>query len=117
MLRFLPPEQLKAITDLELGAEPSSSSSDAAFADALAHIDAAVEHSLQSSHPAYFNQLWGGVDALSLGGAWTTEALNTSQFTYEVAPFFSLAEEEVLRYSRQQLVGWPHGDGLFCSGW
>lgn len=36
-------------------------------------------------------------------------------FTYEVAPVFILMESEVLRGLRL-LVGWTHGDGLFCPG-
>lgn len=30
-------------------------------------------------HPRFFNQLFGGLDQYSLGGAWLTETLNTSQ--------------------------------------
>lgn len=31
-------------------------------------------------HPRFFNQLFGGLDQYSLGGAWLTETLNTSQY-------------------------------------
>ncbi|XP_078543507.1 cysteine sulfinic acid decarboxylase isoform X2 [Lissotriton helveticus] len=44
-----------------------------------------------------------------------TEALNTSQATYETAPVFVLMEEVVLKKLRQ-LVGWQTGDGIFCPG-
>jgi len=31
------------------------------------------------ANPRFFNQLYGGMDQYALGGAWVTEALNSSQ--------------------------------------
>uniref|UniRef100_A0A8C9RT33 Cysteine sulfinic acid decarboxylase n=1 Tax=Scleropages formosus TaxID=113540 RepID=A0A8C9RT33_SCLFO len=55
-------------------------------------------------HPRFYNQL-----------RFLTEALNTSQYTYEVAPVFVLMEDVVLSKLRS-LVGWSDGDGIFCPG-
>ncbi|KAM4701083.1 cysteine sulfinic acid decarboxylase isoform 2-T2 [Discoglossus pictus] len=44
-----------------------------------------------------------------------SETLNTSQYTYEVAPVFVLMEEEVLQTLRR-FIGWNTGDGIFCPG-
>ena len=42
-------------------------------------------------------------------------ATNTSMFTYEMAPVFSLMEGEVLGKMRG-LIGWQSGDGIFAPG-
>ena len=42
-------------------------------------------------------------------------ATNTSMFTYEMAPVFSLMEGEVLGKMRE-LIGWQSGDGIFAPG-
>ena len=31
-----------------------------------------------SAHPRFYNQLYGGLDEHAVGGAWLTEAMNTS---------------------------------------
>ncbi|MGH0180606.1 UNVERIFIED_CONTAM: hypothetical protein FKN15_004686 [Acipenser sinensis] len=66
-------------------------------------------------HPRFFNQLFAGLDHHSLAGRFLTEALNSSQYTYEVAPVFVLMEEAVLSTLRS-LIGWDSGDGIFCPG-
>ncbi|TSL61204.1 Cysteine sulfinic acid decarboxylase [Bagarius yarrelli] len=60
-------------------------------------------------------KLFAGVDYHALTGRLLTETLNTSQYTYEVAPVFVLMEEVILR-SMRSLVGWSEGDGIFCPG-
>ncbi|KAL7036623.1 hypothetical protein ACKWTF_008879 [Chironomus riparius] len=44
-----------------------------------------------------------------------TSALNTSQYTYEMAPVFTLIEEAVVNMSLQ-LFGFKNGDGILCPG-
>ncbi|XP_045213151.2 acidic amino acid decarboxylase GADL1-like [Mercenaria mercenaria] len=56
-----------------------------------------IQYSVTTSNPRFFNQLYGGMDQYTLGGAWVTEALNPSQYTYEVSPVFTLMEEEVYK--------------------
>lgn len=56
------------------------------------------------------------MDSYGLAGQWTSDALNSSVYTYEVAPVFTLMEAVVLKEMRK-LVGWEeHGDGIFCPG-
>uniref|UniRef100_A0A8C7FBE4 Cysteine sulfinic acid decarboxylase n=1 Tax=Oncorhynchus kisutch TaxID=8019 RepID=A0A8C7FBE4_ONCKI len=71
----------------------------------------------EKSHPTPQGnlRLFAGVDYHALTGRFLTEALNTSQYTYEVAPVFVLMEDEVLSKLRS-LVGWAQGDGIFCPG-
>ncbi|XP_017588867.1 PREDICTED: cysteine sulfinic acid decarboxylase [Corvus brachyrhynchos] len=66
-------------------------------------------------HPRFFNQLFSGLDHHALAGRFLTETLNTSPYTYEVAPVLVLMEEQVLAKLRE-LVGWSSGDGIFAPG-
>lgn len=61
------------------------------------------------------NQLFGTLDFYGLGGEWITSALNTSQYTYEMGPVFTLIEEAVIKKSLE-LFGIDNGDGILCPG-
>ncbi|KAL4713593.1 hypothetical protein ACJJTC_005078 [Scirpophaga incertulas] len=76
-----------------------------------------ARYSVNTAHPYFVNQLFSTVDPYGLIGQWLTDALNPSVYTFEVAPVFTLMEEEVLRAMRT-LVGWRdgEGDGIFCPG-
>ena len=67
-------------------------------------------------HPRFFNQLFQGLDPVSLAGEWITATTNTSMYTYEVAPVYNLIEEVTLTKMRQ-ILGWTEpGDGIFSPG-
>ncbi|KAJ4449078.1 hypothetical protein ANN_00473 [Periplaneta americana] len=72
----------------------------------------AVSYSVQTCHPYFKNQLYGGTDPYGLAGAWLAEALNTNIHTYEVAPVFVLVECAVLQRVLK-IVGFSDGDGIF----
>lgn len=76
-----------------------------------------ARYSVNTAHPYFVNQLFSSVDPYGLIGQWLTDALNPSVYTYEVAPVFTLMEEDVLREMRR-VVGWSNGegDGIFCPG-
>ncbi|XP_036388923.1 cysteine sulfinic acid decarboxylase [Megalops cyprinoides] len=103
------PEELRAVLDLELreGRETHD--------QLLQRVRDVAKYSVKTNHPRFFNQLFAGVDYHALTGRFLTEALNTSQYTYEVAPVFVLMEDVVLSKLRA-LVGWAEGDGIFCPG-
>ncbi|XP_013376403.1 PREDICTED: cysteine sulfinic acid decarboxylase isoform X2 [Chinchilla lanigera] len=103
------PEELKQLLDLEL------QSCGEAQEQILEHCRAVIHYSVKTGHPRFFNQLFSGLDPHALAGRIITESLNTSQYTYEIAPVFVLMEEEVLKKLRA-LVGWSSGDGVFCPG-
>uniref|UniRef100_A0AAR2K8G7 Cysteine sulfinic acid decarboxylase n=1 Tax=Pygocentrus nattereri TaxID=42514 RepID=A0AAR2K8G7_PYGNA len=103
------PEELRVLMDLELGDHGES------HQQLLQRVRDIARYSVKTNHPRFFNQLFAGVDYHSLTGRFLTEALNTSQYTYEVAPVFVLMEDVVLRKLRS-LVGWSEGDGIFCPG-
>ncbi|XP_055045197.2 cysteine sulfinic acid decarboxylase isoform X1 [Misgurnus anguillicaudatus] len=103
------PDQLRSLLDLELRDHGES------HKQLLKRVKDVAKYSVKTCHPRFFNQLFAGVDYHALTGRFLTETLNTSQYTYEVAPVFVLMEEEVLRKLRS-LVGWSEGDGIFCPG-
>ncbi|XP_025786236.1 cysteine sulfinic acid decarboxylase [Puma concolor] len=103
------PEELKRLLDLELRSQGEAPE------QILARCRAVIRYSVKTCHPHFFNQLFSGLDPHSLAGRVITESLNTSQYTYEIAPVFVLMEEEVLKKLRA-LVGWSSGDGVFCPG-
>uniref|UniRef100_A0A8C1IG92 Cysteine sulfinic acid decarboxylase n=1 Tax=Cyprinus carpio TaxID=7962 RepID=A0A8C1IG92_CYPCA len=103
------PDQLRALLDLDLREHGES------HEQLLQRVQDVARYSVKTCHPRFFNQLFAGVDYHALTGRLLTETLNTSQYTYEVAPVFVLMEEEVLRKLRS-LVGWSEGDGIFCPG-
>ncbi|KAF6200313.1 hypothetical protein GE061_006616 [Apolygus lucorum] len=78
-------------------------------------VEQTAKLSVRTGHPMFFNQLYGGVDKYGLVGALVSEALNTSAYTHEVAPVFSLSEREVIKASLK-LVNFKDGDGIFSPG-
>lgn len=68
-----------------------------------------------AAHPRFYNQLFAGVDEIGLLGQFLAVVTNTSVYTYEMAPVFSLMEGEVLSKMRE-LIGWQSGDGIFAPG-
>lgn len=68
-------------------------------------------------HPHFYNQLFTGTDEVGLLASFLTVATNTSMYTFEMAPVFSLMESEVLCKMRE-MVGWEggQGDGIFSPG-
>ncbi|XP_068205119.1 cysteine sulfinic acid decarboxylase-like [Palaemon carinicauda] len=106
---FKQPKELKSIVDLTI-------SHDGYPADRVVPlVEEVVRYSVKTQHPYFFNQLYGGIDEVALAGSWLTEALNTNQYTFEVAPVFIMVEHYII----SQLIsifGWESGDGIFAPG-
>ncbi|XP_075683291.1 acidic amino acid decarboxylase GADL1 [Rhinoderma darwinii] len=103
------PEQLKKILDVNIQdtGEPHQK--------LIQLCRNAIKYSVKTSHPRFFNQLYGGMDHYSLAARFITEALNPSVYTYEVSPVFILTEEVVL-LKMMEFLGWKEGDGIFSPG-
>lgn len=74
-----------------------------------------IQVSVRTGHRFFCNQLFGGLDPIGLAGTWVTEALNTSQYTFEVAPVFTLIETAVIERCLK-LFGFERGEGIFSPG-
>jgi glutamate/tyrosine decarboxylase-like PLP-dependent enzyme len=71
---------------------------------------------LYIGHPRFLNQLYGGLDTVSLAGEMITAITNTNIHTYEVAPFYILVEEAILN-KIGHMFGWQQPfDGIFSPG-
>jgi glutamate/tyrosine decarboxylase-like PLP-dependent enzyme len=79
----------------------------------LVHL--VVKHSNKSNHPHYVTEMFGGYDLYALAGSWIADALNTTQFTYEASPIFTMTDNYVIERFLKQL-GWANGDGAFTAG-
>ncbi|XP_071103168.1 cysteine sulfinic acid decarboxylase-like isoform X1 [Haliotis cracherodii] len=109
VVEFKHPKDLESSMDLDIG---QAGTPDQTLISMTKQI---VKYSVKSGHPHFFNQLYGGFDPYTLAGAWLTESLNTSQYTYEVAPVFTLMEKTVLA-KMCRLAGFQDGDAIFCPG-
>eukprot|EP00986_Skeletonema_menzelii_P016557 scaffold15038_cov149-Skeletonema_menzelii.AAC.1 len=54
------------------------------------------KYSVNTSHPYFFNQLFGSLDPIALAAEIVALSVNTSVYTYETAPVFTLLEREVM---------------------
>ncbi|KAK9502790.1 hypothetical protein O3M35_011496 [Rhynocoris fuscipes] len=109
VVRFVEPERLKEILDLELKNEGSTDES------LLNNVRDTIKYSVNTGHPYFVNQLFSGLDPYGMAGQWVAATLNASVYTYEVAPVFTLMEETVLAEMRK-FVGYQDGDGIFSPG-
>ncbi|XP_056643032.1 cysteine sulfinic acid decarboxylase [Diorhabda sublineata] len=111
VLNFEEPNRLREIFDFNLKSSPST------HPELLKLLKDVIHYSVKTGHPYFVNQLFSSLDPYGLVGQWLTDALNSSVYTYEVSPVFTLMEETVLKEMRK-IVGYDdgEGDGLFCPG-
>lgn len=110
VLEFRHPTELMNTIDLHLSETPSDNNQ---LIEACRDI---IKYSVRTGHPYFYNQLFGGMDMYGMAGAWLTESLNTSTYTYEVAPVFTLMEKVIID-EMLKFASFPDGgDGIFCPG-
>ncbi|MEM8639854.1 MAG: aminotransferase class V-fold PLP-dependent enzyme [Cyanobacteria bacterium P01_G01_bin.54] len=105
----LEPEKLRDRLPLELPTKGKP------LAELETEIAAYLQAAVKTSHPRYFNQLWGGFNAACLMGDLLTSATNTSMYTYEVAPVATLIEQALVA-KLGALVGFANPEGQFTTG-
>lgn len=78
------------------------------------------KYSVNTSHPYFFNQLFGSLDPIALAAEIVALSVNTSVYTYETAPVFTLLEREVMRNIGNLVFGEGddefEGEGLMIPG-
>ncbi|VVD03709.1 unnamed protein product [Leptidea sinapis] len=110
LVNFKYPEELQEIlrNDLDIS-EPVSNE------ELEKSVRKILQYSVKTNKHTFRNQLYGATDPYGLAGAWIAEAFNTSQYTFEVAPVFTLIELNVI--SRVlDMFGLSNGDGIFSPG-
>jgi len=84
----------------------------------MAACENVLKYSVRTGHPHFFNQLYARGDFTSIAGDWLVAAANTNVHTFEVAPVFTVLEEEVKR-KVASILGPNYTkeyDGLFVPG-
>lgn len=66
-------------------------------------------------HPHFYNTLFGDADEIGLLGEFVSVTSNTNVYSFEMAPVYTLMEDQVLSHIRK-LIGWVEGDGIFAPG-
>jgi len=113
VINFVPPDKLKEIIDFPLPAEGCGLTSDLKGIEK--YLEQVLEYSVRTGSPRYFNQLWSGTDIACIVAEWVSAFTNSSTYTYEVAPVYSLMEIEVINHLLK-FVGYEGGDGILASG-
>ena len=57
---------------------------------------AVLDYSVNTTNPHFNNQLYGTADPVGVAGDWVTAVLNANAHTFEVAPVFTVMENELL---------------------
>ncbi|XP_063590139.1 cysteine sulfinic acid decarboxylase-like [Penaeus indicus] len=109
VVEWVEPAELEKQLDLRLGDEGIT------HATLLRYLKGVIRFSVKTGHPYFINQLFSSLDVYGLVGQWVTDALNPSVYTYEVAPVFTIMENEVLS-NMASIVGYSQHDGLFAPG-
>ncbi|NJN76404.1 MAG: PLP-dependent decarboxylase [Synechococcaceae cyanobacterium RL_1_2] len=103
------PTEIRAEWQLELPNEGISAE------QLLAEIHTYFEQSVNTNHPQFLNQLWGGVEPIALLTALISTATHTSMHTYDVAPVATLMEQ-LLMEKLNSLIGFEGGEGIMVTG-
>jgi glutamate/tyrosine decarboxylase-like PLP-dependent enzyme len=89
-------------------------------ANFLQLLSSLQKYSVNTSHPYFFNQLFGSLDPIALAAEIVALSVNTSVYTYETAPVFTLLEREVMRNIGNLVFGQEdkefEGEGLMIPG-
>lgn len=105
------PKELSTKVDLSVA---SSGIGEEAFLDKIREV---IANSVKTDHPLFMNQMYGDQNLHAVIGDILTTVLNTSMYTYEVAPLMTLIEKECIRVLGSK-IGYEedHVDGIFTPG-
>lgn len=74
-----------------------------------------LEFTPNTTTPYFQNQLFSGLNPYALIGDWFSSYTNTTMATFEVAPFGTLAEKELVEHFNKK-ISWQSGDGIMVTG-
>jgi len=112
VVNFTYPEELEKQFDEKFNIEEDPLSLKKILDDCQTIVDLSVK----TAHPRMWNQLFSGVDVVSLAGEMVTAGCNTSMYTHEMSPAFNLIEKLTLQ-KMGKMCGWTEPcDGLFNPG-
>nr|QNG40898.1 glutamate decarboxylase 2 [Hofstenia miamia] len=110
VLNFLHPEELSTKIDISLRRESSNPD------EMKSILEKVFKFSVHTMSPNFYQQLFYWGDCWGIGGQWVAEILNTSAYTYEMSPVFTIMEKEVIKEALK-LWNFPStGEGYICHG-
>lgn len=109
VVSYLQARELRDRFDVSLG------ESGVAIEELLPILETCLRYSVRTGHPQFLNQLYGGFSMAGLLGDVFASVLNTSMYTFEVAPIVTLMELELIE-KMNALIGFERGEGIFCTG-
>lgn len=111
VVEFRKPADLERVLDLKPPEEGQS------MEKSVEDIKKALEYSVRTAHPRFFDKLYAGSDPIGQVSELVTAVLNTNVHTFAVAPVFAMIETEVIR-SMAEKIGFNRetADGIFVPG-
>eukprot|EP00939_MAST-03C_sp_MAST-3C-sp1_P003539 g3539.t1 len=119
VLKLASPKELKDIFEASgVPLEISKNQEPVSDAALLVAIDSLLKYSVRTAHPLFLNQLYSRADPVGIAADWVSVATNTNCHTYEVAPVYTMMENEMLKKVASVVGGAfaQHHDGLFVPG-
>ncbi|MBL4755729.1 MAG: hypothetical protein JKY52_19310 [Flavobacteriales bacterium] len=107
----LSPNELKGRVDVQVKKEGVDED------EFLVKLREVITNSVKTDHPLFMNQMYGAQNLHAVIGDILTTLLNTSMYTYEVAPLMTLIEKECIRVLGAKIGYEPdRTDGIFTPG-
>lgn len=103
----LKPQELLENSDIQINESPSENFKEL--------VDQVLKYSVNTQNPRFLNQLYGGTAPEIWAGELLVSILNTSMATYEIAPFATLCEKELVSAINVEL-GFDEVEGLMVPG-
>jgi len=110
LIDFKTPEELKQIIPFELSDTQKSSSE-----EIVEYTQKIIDYSVHTPSHNFYNTLFGGFDERAIAADYIASSLNGCVYTYEIAPVFTLMEQEVTK-KHAEVLRWDKHDFLFCPG-
>jgi len=109
VVNYQDPSALHQILQPAVGDEPAGEEK------FLKMIDQYLEFAVKTGNKQFLNQLYSGFNLPAFIGDILTSLINTSMYTYEVAPAATIIEKEMIALMNSY-AGYTDGDGIFLTG-
>jgi len=85
--------------------------------DFLNEIVKVLDHSLKTSHPQWYKQLYGGSEPIGILSELVAAVINSTCHIFPVAPVYVVMEEQIVK-TVAKLIGWDteKTEGIFVPG-
>lgn len=102
------PEKIKSLL-------PSLNSEGVSYDVLLSDLKIILDNSVQTIHPLFLNQLFGGFDEAAWAGEVASSLLNPTMATFEIAPMITVMEKKVVN-ELLEMMGFERGEGIMVTG-